>query len=575
MVKFQRLIKKAFAIYREQGLGGLGRAAHHRIRHILALEKVSLFLQMWSEDRRQKPSPRRIRRFRDSDGRLRLHIGCGPNRLPGYVNIDKYPTSGADVVAPAHELRFPDNSVDEIYTSHVIEHLRPSELELALHEWYRVLKLGGKLRIRCPNFELYVQEWLEGDYEWRWSWGIINIFGHDNRGEGMLHHNGFTRERLGRYLSENGFETLRCEVTATRPEYDGTIEYRADGDIYYEGVKVNSLKILYVDALSEPHAQPNINGLTRAYRKVGILETFDYRKLARKHGRFLMNRLLVQTAVHFRPDFIYLGKSESIRGAAIREIKEKTSACVVHFYGDFRPTPQPWVVDIGQYADCTLFQHKDKDLIQKYYDMGVRHIGFWPIGTDPDVFYPRGGDKLYDVVFMANNSSDYEEVTGQGYAGRRELIAAIAAKGLQLHLFGRGWEYLSNVPTVHLHPFVNDDEFAEACSAAKISLGYNTNRVYMYTSWRRPVNSMACGAFHLTRYFPGLETVFENGKHLVWFNSIPEAVELIEYYLVHDEERERIAEAGRQEVLARHTWDARIGEVLQYMRWARDASPSK
>ena len=563
MVKLRRLGQKAIAVYSKQGPYGLKQVAYFHIRHNIGT-RLFLFWLIWREKQRRKPmSPRRIRFSRSlNGGRLRLHVGCGSKHLSGYVNIDKYHTSSADVVAAAHELRFMDNSVDEIYTSHMIEHLRPSELALALHEWNRVLKPGGKLRIRCPNFELYVREWLEGDYDWRWGWGIINIFGHDNRGEGLLTRNGFTCKRLGRLLSDNGFRTVRCEATATRREYEATIEYRPDGDLYYEGVKVSLQRVLYVDALSEPEAQTNINGITRAYRKASILEVFDYRRLAQKYGRFLMNRLLVQTAVRFRPDLIHLGKSELISGAAVRKIKKKTNATVIHFYGDFRWKLRPHVVDIGKHADHTFLYHKDADLIKQYAERGVRNIGFWCAGTDPDVFYPRGGNKLYDIVFMANNSDFLE-----GHRQRRDLIDAIVEKGTDLHLYGNGWEYLSGVSNVHLHPFVNDEEFAEACSAAKITLGYNAvNNVYMYASWRRPLNSMACGAFHVTSYFPGLEEIFENSKHLVWFNSIPEAIELIQYYLNHDKEREKIAETGRQEVVSHHTWNVRIKEMLGYVK---------
>ena len=81
---------------------------------------------------------------------------------------------------------------------------------------------------------------------------------------------------------------------------------------------------------------------------------------------------------------------------------------------------------------------------------------------------------------------------------------------------------------------------------------------------------MASGAFHLTRYFPGLEDVFENGEHLVWFHSIPEAIDQIEYYLAHDREREKIASAGRQEVLMHHTWDDRIADMFRYMEQAKE-----
>lgn len=322
---------------------------------------------------------------------------------------------------------------------------------------------------------------------------------------------------------------------------------------------MNQIKVLYIDTISAPQAKTNIDGMIKAYSKISRLKIFDYRKLTRQHGQFQMNKRLVEVAISFRPDLIHLGKSELIYGLTIREIKSQINTCIIHFYGDFRWRPQDWVVDIGKYADYTLFNHKESSLIRQYKELGVKNIGFWWAGTDPNIFYPRGADKVYDVVFMANNQNFLE-----GHKLRRELLAIIAKKKIKFHIFGEGWEYLSNVPNVHIHPFVNNEQFAEACSASKITLGTNAvNNIRMYASWRRALSSMASGVFHLTHYVPGLEEVFENKKHLVWFKSVPEAIELIEYYLVHNKERERIAEVGRQEVLAHHTWDIRIAEMIE------------
>ena len=115
-----------------------------------------------------------------------------------------------------------------------------------------------------------------------------------------------------------------------------------------------------------------------------------------------------------------------------------------------------------------------------------------------------------------------------------------------------------------MHDFVVEEEFARACSKAKITLGYNAvNDIYFYASWRRPLNCMACETFHLTRYFPGLEEVFVNKKHLVWFYTIPEAMKLIKYYLRHTEQRQQIGREGRREVVEHHTWEHRIKEMIE------------
>lgn len=334
----------------------------------------------------------------------------------------------------------------------------------------------------------------------------------------------------------------------------------AKGIVLRKG-KADQIRVLYVDTISDLQAKSNINGRIKAYSKVSTLMTFDYRKLARRYGQSKMNDMLLKTAIKFQPDLIQLGKSELIYGSTIKEIKDKINTCVIHFYGDFLWEIQPYIVDIGKYADCTLFYYKEASLIKQYKELGIKNIGFWLVGTDPDIFYPAKVKKTRDIVFMGNNITTLPH--NDGYQTRGELIEAILKKGHDLHIYGNNWEYLPHLPNVNIHPFVDEEEFAKVCSRSKITMGISgVSNVHMANSWRRTFNSMASGAFHLTLYVPGMEEIFENKKHLAWFNSVPEAVELIEYYLVRDEERERIAEAGREEVLAHHTWDIRIAEMI-------------
>ena len=286
-----------------------------------------------------------------------------------------------------------------------------------------------------------------------------------------------------------------------------------------------------------------------------------------------MNRMLVETAVGFKPDLIHLGKSESIMGKTIEEIKRRINTYIIHFYGDFRWDPQTWVVDIGRHADCTLFSTTDDIVLNKYRALGIKNIGgWWDAGTDPEIFYPRNVKKSQDVVFLGNNL----DIPHDGYDKRREMIEGILKHGFDLHIYGRRWEYLdsSGFSNLHLHGFVTEEQFADVCSRAKIVMGINgVNNIRMYASWRRAVNAMASGAFHLTHYVPGMETMFLNRKHLVWFDSIPEAVKLIEYYLAHESEREAVAVLGRKEVLKNHTWDARISDMRG--RWKEKGEVSK
>ena len=169
---------------------------------------------------------------------MKLNIGCGGKRIEGYTGVDKFATPAVDIITPAHKLgMFEDGTIDEIYTSHMIEHLPPDEFYAALVEWHRVLKVGGTVRIRCPNFELYAKEWLGGNYAYRWGLVIIKILGHQDRGQGMLNRNGFTVRRLKALMEMYGFETVICCLSETRAQTFGKEEYRKKGDIVYSGKK--------------------------------------------------------------------------------------------------------------------------------------------------------------------------------------------------------------------------------------------------------------------------------------------------------------------------------------------------
>lgn len=83
----------------------------------------------------------------------------------------------------------------------------------------------------------------------------------------------------------------------------------------------------------------------------------------------------------------------------------------------------------------------------------------------------------------------------------------------------------------------------------------------------RVFETMATGSFLLTEYVPTLPKLFKNKKHLVWYKTVPEAIELAKYYLKHDKEREEIAKAGMEEVLKKHTYMKRIEKMFKIINF--------
>ncbi len=316
-------------------------------------------------------------------------------------------------------------------------------------------------------------------------------------------------------------------------------------------------RVLHVDTFSAINAQSNVKGMTAAYNKVAVHLPFDYRKES-NYGSQVMNSKLSQIAYEFKPDLVHLGKCESVKGSAIKSIKKRPGCTVIHFYGDYRSKVQLFVIDIGRHADWTLLQHADPYQSRCYRDAGCNQVGTFLAGTDQDVFRPYPSPKSYDIIFMAN----YSPIHARLGADRGIFLKSLVSAGLTVDLFGNGWN--PKLP-VRIHPYTASEQFALECSRARIAIHYSTTQAYLYTSWPRVFNTMACGCFFVTRYFPGLETLFENHKHLVWFDTHEEAAELIKAYLADDIARDTIAMEGRQRVLSSHTWDNRIAQMIGYI----------
>ena len=95
----------------------------------------------------------RIKVLRNRSKSLRrLEIGSGTNRLPGFETLDIMPGRNVDYVLDCtKKLPFKDDTFDQIYASHVLEHVPWYTLEGTLHEWVRILKSGGDLEIWVPD----------------------------------------------------------------------------------------------------------------------------------------------------------------------------------------------------------------------------------------------------------------------------------------------------------------------------------------------------------------------------------------------------------------------------------------
>lgn len=138
---------------------------------------------------------------------MRLHFGCGQNFLEGWENHD----IEVDISKP---LSYNSNSVDFIYTEHVIEHLTVKGAWNFFEESYRILKPGGVFRAVFPCITRLKK--LTSDYHRFWQergWG-------NGTREGVIkslaiefgHQSLWTPKLVKTCLDAVGFGTLEFDV---------------------------------------------------------------------------------------------------------------------------------------------------------------------------------------------------------------------------------------------------------------------------------------------------------------------------------------------------------------------------
>jgi predicted SAM-dependent methyltransferase len=92
---------------------------------------------------------------------MKLHLGCGDKHIENYINIDIRYLPGVDEVNNVRFLRkYKDNTIDEIYASHVLEHFSRWEYKNVLKRWFEILKPGGVLRLAVPDFDSITNHYI-------------------------------------------------------------------------------------------------------------------------------------------------------------------------------------------------------------------------------------------------------------------------------------------------------------------------------------------------------------------------------------------------------------------------------
>jgi spore maturation protein CgeB len=263
------------------------------------------------------------------------------------------------------------------------------------------------------------------------------------------------------------------------------------------------------------------------------------------------------------------------------------------------------VAEISPYYDWCLVPEKFR--LPDYRALGARPI-YCQEAANPSIYRPIDLPREFDVTFV-----------GQAYGERPSYIRYLLDQGLDVRVWGYGWEKYSaavsdrgrelvrigrklltcegweiagrrlqrmlngkvggvmkivsgmNLPSQIIGGLLSDEEMIRMYSRSKINLGFSSCDTTHQTGERilqvrlRDFEVPMSGGFYMVEQMEELEEFYRIGEEIVCYTDPADLVDKIRYYLSHDSERERIRRAGYERCLRDHTWQKRLAAALQEM----------
>jgi spore maturation protein CgeB len=325
------------------------------------------------------------------------------------------------------------------------------------------------------------------------------------------------------------------------------------------------MKILYVamaDDYGDPARGPSFEETNFRSALEGMgheLVPFDFMAEMHEHGKGEMNRRLLAAAEAASPDLsFFMIFEDQITPETIRGVGQ-TAGPTLNWFAD-----DHWRFDRFSRHFAPAFDWcvtTDRDSLPKYeaigYDRAI--LSQWACNR---YAYDRIAERLdYDVTFI-----------GQSYGERPATVERLRAEGIDVRCWGFGWP----------EGRIEQDEMVRVFGASRINLNLSSafsppaRLPIRVLRWIRRTKEErrsqikgrtfevpGSGGFLLTDHVAYLEDYLTPGEEIGIFESTDDLVAQVVWWLEHEEERARAAEAGYRRVREEHTYDHRFAEIFE------------
>jgi len=464
------------------------------------------------------------------EGKEVIALGCGTGELETLLGEKGYSILGVDIsyealrIAKRHrtdarvddiqfiqanvaDLPFEQDSFDSAYAIQLIEHLEPDQLPRAFTEIRRILKPNGKFLITTPNKTSYLDP---GHRQFFTKGSLVELIDNLNITIDWMR----LEEREDKYRKHDMLKAmLRNKLASPRQKHS----------------KICALGAYALHGYTQLGF--HWDGQARAFKELDFDTLFlDIRKDTNYEN--LRSKIL-----DFEPDFLWCGLKDCIpflqwMDHDIRQLR-RNGAKVIYWYCDLR---KPNHIDLGSLIDFLFLSNAGQleDYRQAY---AIENVFYMPQACTPSFMHRLNIPEIYDIGHSGSLS--------HGIHNKR---TALLKKLSRQHNIKTKDNVRNNISNFY--------------SKCKIIFGSNPDYTeYLYSSNRLFI-ALGCGTLYLCEWFPGIEKLVKNQKHLVWFKTEKDLYDLIDYYLVNDEERQEVGKNAQNLSHSKHTYTARITNMI-------------
>lgn len=267
----------------------------------------------------------------------------------------------------------------------------------------------------------------------------------------------------------------------------------------------------------------------------------------RRQGESRLNDILRDQIQHYDPDVVINYHMAGIASSALRDMLPPGRALLGQIAS---PIPQN-----GDFGGYDLVLSSLPSFVDYFKDLGLR-AELQRLAFEPRVLRRLNGvKKSIPVSFVGSVSRDH--------TSRSELL-----------------EYLCQLPELEVWGRLAGDPgngsairrrhkgaawgvtMYQVLAASKITINHHIDIAGSHANNLRLYEATGVGTMLLTDWKEDLHEIFEPGKEVVTYRSPEECLELVRYYLEHDDEREAIARAGQARTLSEHTFENRMKELM-------------